>query len=76
MRGSSWWRPLGGAAVLQWARATGCAWDSRTCCATAGGGHLEVLQWTRANGCELSTHVCYTTASGGHLEVLQWLRDI
>ena len=29
--------------ALQWARANNCAWDSSTCYAAAGGGHLEVL---------------------------------
>jgi hypothetical protein len=35
----------------QWLRANGCDWNTETCSAAAGGGHLEVLEWARENGC-------------------------
>ena len=38
-------------AVLQWARANGCAWDAWTCSKAAFKRHPAVLQWARANGC-------------------------
>jgi hypothetical protein len=37
--------------VLQWLRANGAPWDSRTCAYAARGGHLDMLKWLRANGC-------------------------
>jgi hypothetical protein len=38
-------------AVLEWARADGCPWDTHTCSKAAAKGHLHVLQWARANDC-------------------------
>ena len=38
-------------AVLQWARAHGRPWNTKTCACAAENGHLEVLQWARAHGC-------------------------
>jgi hypothetical protein len=39
-------------AVLQWARAAGCAWDMRTLRAAAwSSSGKEVLEWALANGC-------------------------
>ena len=60
--------------VLQWARATGCPWDTFTCHAAAEKGHLDVLKWLRANGCPWSSATCQGAARGGHLDVLQWAR--
>ena len=61
-------------AVLQWLRASGCAWDVGTCHEAAEGGHLAVLQWARANGCQWDTRTCSNAAGGRHLAVLQWAR--
>ena len=64
----------GGLEALQWARANGCEWDSRTCAWAAYGGHLGVLQWAREHGCEWDSHTCDLAAQQGHLEVIQWAR--
>ena len=38
-------------ALLQWARANGCDWDSRTRESAEKEGHLKLLQWALDNGC-------------------------
>jgi hypothetical protein len=42
----------------QWAHASGCLWDERTCGYGAEGGHLALLQWARANGCPWDWRTC------------------
>jgi hypothetical protein len=37
--------------LLQWARASGCPWDARTCAFATQGGHLPTPRWKDA--CEL-----------------------
>ena len=59
-------------AVLQWARAQGCPWDSDTCAFAAVNGELAVLQWLRAKGCPWNELTCSKAAERGHQEVLQW----
>ena len=60
--------------MLQWLRANGAPWDTKTCKGAAIHGHLEVLQWARANGAPWDEKTCEVAAEGGHLEVLQWAR--
>jgi len=76
-------------AVLQWARAHDCLWETfeldrlPNCSRTTGtcerateGGHLAVLQWARENGCPWTEfNVNARAAAGGHLAVLQWLLE-
>jgi len=36
--------------VLQWARANGAPWDTRTCMWAEKNGHQDALKWARENG--------------------------
>ena len=60
-------------AILKWARANGCDWDTYACKCAALHGHLEVLQWARANGCPWNEDTCLWAARGGHLKVVKWV---
>ena len=51
-------------AVLTWAREHGCDWNSKTCRAAAGGGHLDVLRWAREHGCDWDASTCSAAAAG------------
>ena len=59
---------------LQWARAQGCPWNTKTCSEASRGGHLALLQWARAEGCPWDWRTCSAAARGGHLALLQWAR--
>ena len=46
----------GHSALLQWAHAHGCPWDTDVCAAAATGGHPAVLQWLCEQGCPWDQH--------------------
>lgn len=64
------------ASCLEWARSSGCTWDSKTMSYAAAEGCLKTIQQAWLEGCTWDAMTPAMAAAAGHLEVLRWCRAV